>query len=955
VKSVRRLIEVDLPIAQISAEARREKSIRHGHISTLHIWWARRPLAACRSVVLAALLPDPVDTACPDEFRTGATRALYAFRERAGGPPVSDTREGLRTALLSFIARFSAWESSNDATYLDCARALTGAAYPDGPPLVVDPFAGGGAIPLEALRVGADVWAGDYNPVATVLLKTMLEDVPRHGVRLADAVATWGQWIGDQTAALLGELYPNDSDGAIPIAYLWARTATCEGPGCGTQIPLIRQLWLVRKATRKIALRLVVDSKRKTVDLEIEENPARVGNGTVQRGSAVCPVCNLVTPVARVRTQAKEGKGLPVRMIAVVRSYPGRTGRNYRAVEARDLDIAQRAEAMLEEMSKAHAGPLSLVPDESLGGYHSFVNRPSIYGYQTWGDLFLERQAVTLGTLVGLVRQVRGKVVEESGDEGLGRAAATALAIAVDRQADRLCTLTRWHVTGEKLEGLFSRQAIPMVWDFAEANPLSGSTGDWRGAVTWVEKVCRNVALADLSSAQVTRSDARALPIPDDSVSCIVTDPPYYFSVQYADLSDFFYVWLRRAIGDLYPDLFAWPVTEKAGELIVQSPGHEHAAEGKNRAFYEQGMADALKEARRIIAPDGVAVIVFAHTSTAGWESMLNALVQAGWAVTGSWPLDTEMQAKVHGQGRSLLGSSVHIVCRPRAAAAGSGDWREVRFELERRIAEWLPRLSDEGVEGADAIFACIGPALEVFSRFDRVETAAGDAVPLSSPNGAPDSPAFLPAVWAAVAREALRMIFEGPEAEGFEEDARLTALWLWTLRAGQNGKSVDSEDELDSKEEAKRRPLAGWTLDFDTARKLAQALGVHLDDLDHPGGILEVESGEVRLLPLADRREVLLGPASSPARGGTLFATLEGPLGAVTPGATTLDRVQQAMLLFGDGSGDALRRVLLEPGYVQDPRFRRLAQALSSLYPATSQEKRWLDGLLGVMRQVGV
>ena len=273
-------------------------------------------------------------------------------------------------------------------------------------------------------------------------------------------------------------------------------------------------------------------------------------------------------------------------------------------------------------------------------------------------------------------------------------------------------------------------------------------------------------------------------------------------------------------------------------------------------------------------------------------------------------------------------------------------------------MADWLPRLAKEGIEGADAIFACLGPAMEVYSRYERVETAAGEPVPLSPPDDDPDRPAFLPAVWAAVAREALRMIFEGPEAEGFEADARLTALWLWTLRAAANGKREDTEqaevDEEEDEEAGKAKQLKGLALDYDTARKLAQALGAHLEDLGRPGGIVEVKKGVARLLPVAERRKALLGEAKAPRRrGGTLFDKGEEThVGGVQVGRTALDRVHQAMLLFSDGRGDALRRLLAEPGYVDDARFRKLAQALAQLYPSKTEERRWVEGVIATVRQ---
>lgn len=954
----KRLIEVDLPIRQISAHARREKSIRHGHISTLHIWWARRPLAACRAVVLAALLPDPADRDCPEAFRIKAAEALRRFRGAAGGPPVGDTPEGLRQALLDFIARFANWDASTDPSFLECSRSLVAAANPDGPPLVVDPFAGGGAIPLEALRVGAEAWAGDYNPVAALLLKVVLEDIPRYGERLAEGVRTWGAWVKERVEADLGRFYPPDADGAVPIAYLWSRTVTCEGPGCGAEIPLLRQLWLARKAKRQVALRLVVDTERKHVDFEVVENPSKVGDGTVKRGSAICPVCHIVTPVARVRAQAKANGGLPVRMVALVRTYPGKQGRHYRVAIEHDVEITREAEEGLGRRVKEHEGMLSLVPDEPVPVMSGVFNAP-IYGLTDWGKYFLPRQALALSAFAAAVQDAHEEVARDTNEAAFARAVATCLAIAMDRQADRLSTLARWDVSRDNIANTFSRQALPMVWDFAEANPFSGSTGDWDGAVEWVEKVCRHGGISRLPAGQAIRGDARNLPLPDASVPCVFTDPPYYNAVPYADLSDFFYVWLRRSIGGLYPDLFAAPVAPKEGEICEMSGWDPVRYPHKDKAFFEREMSNALVEVRRVLAPNGVAVVVFAHATTSGWEAMVKALLGAGLEVTGSWPLETEMGTRLRARDSAALASSVHIVCRPRSDRSGAGDWRQVRGQLEKRVGEWLPRLSQEGIEGADAIFACLGPALEVFSRYERVETAAGDPVLLMPPVDDPNAPAFLPAVWTAVAREALRMIFEGPEAEGFEEDARLTALWLWTLRAAQNGmgKGGETEDpsEGEDDEGAKPKVPKGLTLEYDTARLLAQAFGAHLGELDRPGGIVEVKKGVARLLPVAGRRKALLGEGRAP-KGGTLFEPADvSSAGPISPGGTTLDRLHQAMLLFADGRGEALRRLLIEPGYAQDSRFRRLAQALSSLYPSSSPEKRWVDGVLGALRHVSV
>ena len=362
----KRLIEVDLPIARISAHARREKSIRHGHISTLHIWWARRPLAACRAVICASLWPDPVDELCPPKFREDAFRILGSLRkqvidggisldQRTAFEPVSrmkfpkggNDHAGLRCALLDFIAEFANWDVSTNRFFLEASRKLTQSAHEalggekGTRPLVVDSFAGGGAIPLEALRVGADAFASDLNPVAVLLNKVAIEYIPKYGQKLADEVRKWGQWVKEQAENELAQFYPKDPDGATPIAYLWARTIQCEGPGCGAEVPLMRSLWLAKKGNRSVALRIVPNQKQQRVDFEIikEAKVKDVGEGTVRRGSATCPCCGYTTPVASVRVQMKARKGgaHDARLFAVVTTHSAEQGRFYRLPSDTDL------------------------------------------------------------------------------------------------------------------------------------------------------------------------------------------------------------------------------------------------------------------------------------------------------------------------------------------------------------------------------------------------------------------------------------------------------------------------------------------------------------------------------------------------------------------------------------------------------------------------------------------
>jgi putative DNA methylase len=387
---------------------------------------------------------------------------------------------------------------------------------------------------------------------------------------------------------------------------------------------------------------------------------------------------------------------------------------------------------------------------------------------------------------------------------------------------------------------MFGRQAIPMVWDFAEAYPFGKSTGDLSQYTESFCSVLEHLSGCTSGSGTVSQSSATKHPLPDDIADAFITDPPYYDAIPYADLSDFFYVWLRRTLKAIQAPLLDDPLSPKEDEAVTLS--HRAAMyRHKDRAFFERMMTAAAAEGRRYTKPDGIGVVVFANKSTSGWEAMLSALVESGWIISASWPIDTEMASRLRAQDSAVLASSVHLVCRPRERGDGSlrgnevGDWRDVLHELPRRIHEWMPRLAEEGVVGADAIFACLGPALEVFSKYSRVEKANGEAVTLRD---------YLEQVWAAVSKEALALVFEGADATGFEADARLTAMWLWTVNAGEaangsdEGGNTDSDSDAEVEAGSKKAKLGGFVLEYDAARKIGQGLGANLEALEHLGEI---------------------------------------------------------------------------------------------------------------------
>lgn len=974
----KRLIEVDLPIKKISEHARREKSIRHGHISTLHLWWARRPLAACRAVICAALWPDPGDPNCPENFKSEAARLMKAFRDKRGGKNY-EWNDGveLRKSLLEFIADFANWDNSTNKDYLETSRSLTQVAHeslggePGTRPLVVDPFAGGGSIPLEALRVGADAFASDLNPVAVLLNKVVLEYIPKYGQKLADEVRKWGTWIKKEAEKELAEFYPKDPDGATPIAYLWARTIQCEGPSCGAEVPLMRSLWLAKKGSKSVALKIIPDAKNKRLDFEIIENVKEkdVDEGTVRRGSATCPVCGFTTPVTSVRQQLKISRGGAdnARLIAVVVTRSGQQGRFYRLPTAYDLEAVLKATKELNNRKRLHTSTLSLVPDEPLPPQGTLGFRVQLYGMRTWGNLFAPRQALALTTFSRLVRETGKKMAAEQ-DAEFVNAVQVCLSFAVDKLADLGNSLSRWEPVAQCPRNLFGRQAIPIMWDFSEGVPTGDSSGAFGILIDGICQALHRVG-SDWKVGQSTTANATKHPLPDDSATMFVTDPPYYDMVPFSDLSDFFYVWLKRSIGANYSMLFCDEVTPKKDECVVDvvsGRGHDH---------FENSMRMAMEEGRRLLQPTGIGVVFFAHKSTAGWEAQLQAMVDAGWKITASWPISTENTSRLRAQDSAALASSIQLVCRPRENPDGSlnsdeiGDWRNVLAELPKRIHEWMPRLAEEGVVGADAIFACLGPALEIFSRYSRVEKASGEVVTLKE---------YLEHVWAAVAKEALNMIFEGAETTGFEEDARLTAMWLWTLSRGNGSENPPSspiakggeieEDEDEEEKSSSKVKLSGYTLEYDAARKIAQGLGAHLERLQ---SLVEIKGDKARLLPVAERTRALFGKdeATTPKAKKkkkeqlSMFAEIEeaeesgtwGTKNVPQLGNTTLDRLHQSMILFAAGRGEALKRFLVEEGVGKDARFWRLAQAFSALYPKNTDEKRWVDGVLARKKGLGL
>jgi adenine-specific DNA methylase len=882
----------------------------------------------------------------------------------------------LRFALLDFIADFANWDNSTVAEYLETSRAITQAAHealggtPGTKPLVVDPFAGGGSIPLEALRVGADAFASDLNPVAVLLNKVLLEYIPKYGERLAAEVSKWGTWVGRRAEKELAKFYPKDGDGSTPVAYLWARTIRCEGPGCGVMVPLLGSYWLSKRQANTAAIKLQTSGPGQPIEVQLVRNPKSVDKGLTSGNSATCPACGYTTPVTGVREQLRSRKGgsCDATLLAVVMQRDNISGKEFRLPNDRDLAIVQAVQNEINKFENLKVGNLPLIPDEQCPPEGALGFRFQKYGITRWRDLYSPRQLFALCTFARIVasEELHDLLKRDVGSE-LASVVQIVLALAVGRLNDRLCTLCRWRPDKNNVEAANGGQnKMPMLLDFAESTPFGGSSGDWADHIEWIVRVLNHVSDSRIAAGSAQAGPAQIPILPDDSAAALVTDPPYFDAFGYGDLSEFFHIWLRRSVPLGTVDLQSAGIPKREEAISI---GKE-LADGrglKNASTYSEEMTEAFKAARQTVASDGIGVVVFANKTTAGWEAVLQGLISANWIATASWPIDTELANRQRALGSAALNSSVHIVCRPRAQIYESqladevGDWRDVLGELPKRIHEWMPRLAAEGVVGADAIFACIGPALEVFSKYGRVEKASGETVALKE---------YLEYVWAAVAKEALNMIFEGADATGFEEDARLTAMWLWTLSTGSNGAEIANEsDGDDENEENADKKINGFVLEFDAARKIAQGLGAHLDQL---ASLVEVSGDKARLLPVSERARHLFGKgegaAPSKRKGKPKQLSLLDTLGEIDKeedgwgnksgssriGKTALDRIHQSMILFAAGRGEAVKRFLVNDGVGEDQRFWRLAQALSALYPKGTDERRWVEGVLARKKGLG-
>jgi putative DNA methylase len=833
--SERRLIEEYLPVAEVSYESTREKLLRRRdhHISTLHLWWARRPLAASRAAVYAAL------TGAPEEI--DAEKLAAKFRT------------------------LCTWPVSEPAVRK--ARAEILEANGGGAPKVLDLFAGGGAIPLEATRLGCETTALELNPVAHLIELCTLDYPQRFGPSLADDVRRWGTLLIDRAREEVGHLYPELSDGGheqttldgassgsrrVPIAYLWTRTVPCPNPAERPhEVPLVRQTWLVKKNRRHLAIRLIPSRSTMSVGYEVVESATAGGlgfdpAGFSQRGATTCVLCGASVDVDHVKLEGSAGR-LGTQLMAVGLLPPGGRGKTYisageaTALVPRDASVEEILEALAAD---GYASPLEGEVPRRLSGGTCFD-----YGLDRFGKLFSRRQLAMLLTLCKLAREAHPEMLSDGVEPERAKAIATYLGVLIDRVADRSSTLCHWDNSAEKTANTYARQALPMTWDFSEVNPFGGSSGDLAMHLDGIAKVVEHCANAG-RTANVVRGSATELPFEDAEFDAVITDPPYYDNISYADLSDFFYVWLKRSIGHLYPEHLGSELTPKRSEIIA-APYRQGGTKADARAAYEQLMSDAFSEARRVLKDDGVMVCVYAHQTTAGWATLIEAVRSAGFVVVEAWPLDTEMPTRGVAQETASLASSIFLVARPRTEAR-IGDWaHEVRPELQTIVAERIERLSQLGIKGTDLVIAAIGAGMRAYTRFERVEKPNGEEL-------APEE--YLDEVQREVAETILARIF-GTDRGGLGRVDQETQLYV--MGRFEFGDIEVPWDELNTLARGTGVELAAQTTGADALVKKTGGKG-RLRDYTDRGGAIELGRTTIdhlhRLLWLADGH-----PASVP------------------------------------------------------------------------------------------
>ena len=846
----KRIIEIEFPVDRVRGSGGQE-------IAGIHTWFARRPLGPSRGTAYAAL-----------------------------SNPLQNDRGGSRDSYRqAFIAELCKWENATKPLWIDEARRDILDAHDGQPPKVLDPFGGGGSIPLEAQRLGCETYSCDLNPVAVLIQKCTLEYPQKYGKRLSDDVKKVGEQIIAQVTEELEQFYPKEPDGSHRYATIWARTLPCQNLSCNTVIPLVRKYWLAKgrialfpyEDDGQISFRIVGDGYE-----PIPEgfDPAK---GTVVRANVTCPVCKNTIP-ARDTHRLFHEEVVKERILAVVTRHPNVAGKRYRLSTDADMEVFASAQILLSEKRQSlhEKWGMDPVPDEETpvgtGGAPVMVR---LYNLNTYGALFNSQQQLSLITFTEKIREAHTEMRAQGYDVDYARAVTTYLGMWLNRIAQDLSNLCRWRDDTQGVVGLFGMQALSIAWDYGDANPLLIATNK----LQTILRPLKHLSEMRANPVVVKQASATSLRIhyPANHFDAVLTDPPYYNNIGYSYLSEFFYVWLKRSVKELHPELFQTDMTPKKDEIVAY-PHLDGQVKATER--FEKGLSRAFAEVRRVLKPNGITVIVYAHKSKEGWETLINALLDSGLVITGAWPIETEQKNKFGGTRKALLATSIYMVARKTEREA-FGLYQEVRANVEEHLKKRYAELWESGLSGANLFIATIGSALQIFGKYQEVIDDNDNTIRADQ---------MLQDIREIVATCAMKQAIPNATA--------LTRFYLYWREAHGEKRAT-----------------------FDAANNLASiSAGLNLTEELGRGGAVQMEDTFVRVLG-PHEREFTDIPTSD----------------------ELVDILHHALWFWRKSKHEAMIQHLARGQVGLNEPIYTLAQAVSLTLPLESQERRWLDGWLAV------
>ena len=869
----RRFIEETFPIKEISKESLNDKRQHYGHISSIHNWWARRPLPASRATIYASLI-------------------TYKKKNNE----IKKDKQ--------FICELAKWENSNNLDIIKKARDEILKQYDGFPPKILDPFGGGGAIPLEAYRLGCDTYTSDYNPIAVLILKSILENPINYQSKMEEKISLqpdsenklvkdfkfWSNWVLNETKKDLDKFYNIDEKEYVPIAYYWSKTIVCDNPSCKKTIPLFGRF--VLSTSKKI--RIFPKKNKSQIDFLIKNKNDKVSNksGNIKSSKPTCLMCGTTGP--KINSERLKNTPLGEKLIAVILKPKKGSGKIYRIANANDFKNFELAEKELQnKISKfKEKWGIHPIPDEptpekgGAGAERAFIFRN--FNILNWGEIFNPRQKLAAVVLIDKIRLASEKMIESKNDLNHAKKITLLLSFLLDQVLGKSNNLARWNTSCEKIEYPFSNNSIPMIWDYPESYPLGNSAGGWKSFEKYIISVLEHLTSIPKGTANVKIGSSTNLSYSDEFFDAVFTDPPYYDNIPYSYLSDFYYVWLKRTLNTTYSDFFVTPLTPKSNEIVAYTYDKNFE---DSKIFFEKNLSRSCSEIFRVLKKDGIFVIVYAHKSTAGWEALINSLNVAGFVITASWPIHTEMKGRQRGIKSGSLSSSIYLIARKQEKES-IGFYREVKKALKIYLDKKLEQLWKEDISGADFFISAIGSAIEVFGKYKKVVDDGDNPISVIT---------LLDDTREIVTNYAINKVIKGEFSDEISKMTRFYILWRWAY-----GESK---------------------VPYDEALKMGQSVGIDLPhELDK--SFIVRDSNEFVRLAGPDERDKKISTSDE-----------------------LIDILHLVLLLWKNKKKESWEKLLKDKKLDRSNMFKRVGQAIFESSPPESKEWKWLNGFLAEFR----